>query len=593
MLKIVEVQYHPWPWSVGSRESVNLVGQDVRVPFYGTPLVSVAHNTAIFLTRRYEQLLPFGPKYRTVRGDFQLLAAPHGVMALRFSPRYAAGEQAVTLSPRCHSLSINGEELRLHIDGALPSLERGEAGTEVKAGKLYLTVLRWSNFFDQCLQKATAEMLGSELPWNDVRKLIEELGQNPSDTEPRLSLIVVIAEKMGIRLASIVHSPRRILQRERLMMPGGRVTEMDAACIRWIVRQPGASMAEKAAANRQRLLAVSRRETLNTLENMVLKDFLRLSAQECRRYLRLECSPAQAISSVRGKMVKAFQTLCMELYASPVLKDVTSPPAVVQPNYVLQNDSRYREVWRLYQRLLRQEDEEDRLWDWQSRTWADIGRLLMGTTLISLSGVQNTMGKYELEEMLDSRFQIHREQMQGSRMEPGTEPGPFLVKPLMRGRSAAILELVHPSLLTRHPLALELGQDYVGGLGRVGGQLYMVVSPLEPGRPVYVIVIWIVHTAAAGGCPHWPDVQDSATRALRDHQRRLGEGVAGFPRLHGLVLASDLDAKGANFNAGTLGRHADEQSLVHLVRIPASPTCWNGSIAWIAVTLEEILELTT
>ena len=64
--------------------------------------------------------------------------------------------------------------------------------------------------------------------------------------------------------------------------------------------------------------------------------------------------------------------MCFGLIRYPLFEGLQKPVPGTPPNYVLRNDFRYREVWRNYVRLIRREDEEDRLWDWQSRTWADV-----------------------------------------------------------------------------------------------------------------------------------------------------------------------------------------------------------------------------
>jgi len=45
---------------------------------------------------------------------------------------------------------------------------------------------------------------------------------------------------------------------------------------------------------------------------------------------------------------------------------------VPAPNYVLQYEPAYHRIWTAYQLLLRREKQEDSLWRWRERTWAEM-----------------------------------------------------------------------------------------------------------------------------------------------------------------------------------------------------------------------------
>lgn len=91
----------------------------------------------------------------------------------------------------------------------------------------------------------------------------------------------------------------------------------------------------------------------------------------------------------------------------PHLEEVGSAGHGIRPNYVLQNDSRYREIWKYYLRLLRQEDEQDRLWDWQARTWADVARLLVcATTFTMIESKKCSSSSIVMSEILSSKVHL-------------------------------------------------------------------------------------------------------------------------------------------------------------------------------------------
>ncbi|WP_207260589.1 DUF2357 domain-containing protein [Desulfovibrio sp. Huiquan2017] len=527
-------------------------------------------DASILLNKRYEKFLPFGPAYVSTFGRCQIYQAPHGVIAEKnggtiFSQKSG---QKITIAT-----GSSCEEIALQTEGAVSSLSE-HAGKRTES-VLYRTVLAWSNFFDECILKSLDTSRSNKLPWTNLLGILKETDAN--DTEPRMALIVRIAERLNKQLPLIVQAARRILVRERTMVPAPRVAETDTACLRWYVRQPGTTSAQKAAANHHRLLAVTRRESRDTLENMVLKDFLKRSGTECRRYLNFDCTEQQRTHSVRGRYVNAFGHMCRMLACHPQLEQISPPPPAVRPNYVLQNDSRYKQIWEFYLRLLRREDAEDRLWDWQARTWADIARMLVNVTLISLLENMDGTRHFEIKEILKSALSVLPEQRLGARVEPGCEPGPFLVIPNHSDNSGTILEIVHPSLAGKHHTTKTLG--------RLGGHLYLVFTSLD-GKRQTVVVIWAVHTA--GGSPEtrpaWPDIANSASRALNRHRVLLEERTSDFPSLHAFVLASDLEAEESEIYSATEGN-------VHLVRIPTDQKYWHSAVQYIALVVEEILEL--
>ena len=58
------------------------------------------------------------------------------------------------------------------------------------------------------------------------------------------------------------------------------------------------------------------------------------------------------------------------LKRSPI-RQARSLSGVAQANYVLQHDARYQPLWSLYLKLVRQQKQQDKLWRWRERTWAE------------------------------------------------------------------------------------------------------------------------------------------------------------------------------------------------------------------------------
>lgn len=561
----VDVQLHLWPWSRGIGEETPDLSR--AFPFWGSPVVSLSKRATLYLPRRHEKFLAFGPPFDTLAGEYLLYETPHGVLTAGISE---SADSAVEI--RVHS-DASRESIRLKPLGAKRPPPRYGGSQESDETRLASIVIDWSQFFDDLLDKARKTGGENKLAWAEAIGNILEVAEDAK--QPRKALIVDIAEKMRGRLPGIVAAARRILYRERIMLPAGRISEMDTTCLRWMVRQPGETMAHKAAANRQRLLGIARRESFDTLENRVLKDFIIRCTIEGRRYDRTEVGDNPGLKqSQRAITVRQYENLCADLSRTALFESVATPPAVPQPNYVLQNDLRYREIWRHYVRLLKREEEEDCLWDWQARTWADIGRFLVCAALLSLS--REGQRKLFIEERLASAVNLAGEQRLGSRVLPGSEPGPFLVGLQGRPRSrACVLEIVHPDYAEKHPATKSLS--------RTGGHLYFVLTPLGGGRQL-VLIVWAVHTAAAESHPSWRKIGQSAGRALQTHFRILDEvGSSEIPLLRGFVLASDMDSTSADLHPGVDGG-------LHLVQVATDQRCWSEALNGIMLVIEDILE---
>jgi hypothetical protein len=568
----IEVQLHLWPWSTGiGEETINLTTGAATFPFWGSPVLSVSTKASLFLPQRHERFVPFGPPFDTLGGKYQLYETPHGVMAGRHASKKKEGGDI-----KVHAANSR-ETVRLFPQGAKHRCFQN--GDEEDGGETLLArvVLAWSQFFDNLIEDTKKTGRENKMSWSEISWVIFKIAEDI--TEPRMSLIVDIAERMHARVLLVVNAARKILLREQRMLPAGRVTETDTACLRWFVRQPGENMAQKAAANRQRLLGIARHDSFDTLENRVLKDFLSRCMHEGLRYLKTEVGDEQLLKgSMRARTVRKYWHLCSGLHQAPHLEMVGKPPPAPRPNYVLQNDYRYKEIWHQYVRLLRREDEEDCLWEWQARTWADVSRFLVNVALFELSRNNTNRLKTGLfiEQLLASAIHLFREQHLGSRISAGSEPGPFMINFRDKGRSqASVLEIVHPDQAVEHPSTQHLG--------RLGGHLYLVITPLAGGRRK-IIIVWAVHTAGSEKCPTWEEIGQSAGRSLQNHVRNLDElRDPELPVLRGFVVASDLESKSAELHPG-VGKG------LHLVQVATDQRCWKDALAGITAVIEDIME---
>ena len=215
--------------------------------------------------------------------------------------------------------------------------------------------------------------------WEKVSSLWE---QAEHDANPLRDVIVGHARDLPPVLERLLAAPRKILRRTPGLQRLDRVQEMDRAAMLWLARQPGETMEERAGSD-QRIRAPVRVESLDTLENRVLRSLAELSAQVARSYLR-----AVPAGSQRHRSVDRYRRLCLRIAQGLRDRGVRKAPATARPNYVLQQDPSYQRVWTAWLDLLRRSREKDELWRWQARAWEEFCGLALVIALQRLPGAR-------------------------------------------------------------------------------------------------------------------------------------------------------------------------------------------------------------
>jgi hypothetical protein len=564
----IAAQLHLWPWSCASAgESVDLSSGTACIPFYGSPVLSLVEHAYIFLPSRHERFISLGPAFPYLPEGLscRLYETPQGIVS--------NGDKRPALSVHHKTTRFS---FHIEAEGALPRFDgKDEYGNPMES-ELARMVLFWAQYFDELLENAkNMDEQSVRLDWEKVLALLWAMREKDVG-KPRRSLIVDIAEEMSRRISQPALSARRILVRERRLLPAGRIEETDSFCLRWLVRQPGESIPEKAGA-RQRLMGIARSETYDVHENRILKDFMLRCCNEGRRYYRRCTAENQSYkNTTRVQMVQKYSNLCAQLSRSSHLEEVTSPIPGTPANYVLLHDMRYRGVWHWYRKLLRRAEEEDRFWDWQARTWADIARILVNLALIYHIKKLSDKGKLSLRDICQASLRLHGEQVLGCRTASGSEAGP-LHAVLKRGGELlgqGIIEVVHPDLARIHPI--------VSQLGATGGHLFLVVRPLERKRSTDVIIVWAVHTAASSKRLPWTSIGESAEAAISSYETMLHlSRVADPPKLRGIVVASDMRATNAECQV--------ERKRLILLTTPMEPCLWMTAVEDISLALDKYL----
>lgn len=559
----IEAQIHLWPWSVEIHdETVSLKEDSASFPFYGSSVISLSKNAELLLSSRLEKFRPFGCSYEDL---YQIYETPHGVLAgtssiTRIKIRIEKKMYDVNLKPIGF--------LEKYISAVKNVKEKNDS-------ELSILVSTWAQVFDDLLE---SKVEGDKILWPDVLHFLDSLSREIK--EPRKAIIVTIAQLMRKKLPNTVSSVRRILLRERELVPIHRMQEIDSNCLRWIIRQPGETMEQKGG-NKQRLLAVTRKSYFNTLENQILKDFLLRCQYESARYLQNESLGLKhKMKSNRFSMVQGYKNLCNGLLKESTFEAINEPPIGVQPNYVLQNDLRYKEIWFWYKKLLKKQHQEDSLWDWQPRLWADIVRLLISTAfqLFLPPQIKNVeKDQVYFEPLVDASFNIRLEQERGARLFPESLPGPFVVS-VINGQGDLekfVLELVHPDLSKEHPI--------ISHLTRIGAHLYLVLHNLKrPDLPKRVLAIWAINSAGVVNGNNTEMMAESAYKSLEEHKIILKRRRPEFPQLSGAIISSRLNGENKLF-------YLDENTKLPVLEINADPRNWRLALNDVVILFKYLM----
>jgi hypothetical protein len=200
---------------------------------------------------------------------------------------------------------------------------------------------------------------------------------------PEMDSIVQQARELPPILEHLDKAPRRVLRRTSRMIPLSRVQEMDRKAMLWLARQPGETMAERAG-DRQRIQAVAREENFDTLENRVLLSYARLAREIAHEY----AERYRDSDSGRMKQVSAYDKRCRQLENDLLALGVRAASSDVTPNFVLQNNWHYRQVWVAWHKLLQRHRVLDDLWRWQARSWEELCALITIVAAQSIPGAK-------------------------------------------------------------------------------------------------------------------------------------------------------------------------------------------------------------
>lgn len=246
----------------------------------------------------------------------------------------------------------------------------------------------------------------------------------------RLALIVKLAREIARVLAHVCDHPRVVLRRTREFQKIAKIQEVDPACLRWLARQPGRDVYERAGA-RQQLLGVVRKEDTDTPENRVVKDLLHRARLECANYVSIY---REFIDHERVRTVMNFRRQIAGWERQSEINRAKRLVGPVQPNYVLLHEPKYRKLWDAYQLLLSQQKQKDDIWKWRDRTFAEI------CEFAALSVIRK---KTRRSPFTRSDVAIEQESITGQFISKLTEPGSARFKTQMGDMQFVFCRGVH------------------------------------------------------------------------------------------------------------------------------------------------------
>ncbi|MBL8872648.1 MAG: DUF2357 domain-containing protein [Planctomycetaceae bacterium] len=231
----------------------------------------------------------------------------------------------------------------------------------------------------------------------------------------RLALIVKLAREISRTLQQVCEAPRVVLRRSREFQKIAKIQEIDPACLRWLARQPGRDVYERAG-SRQQLLGIVRKEDTDTLENRVVKDLLHRARVECANYISIY---RDYQNQERVRLVQKFRRQIIHWEKTSEIAAAKRLTGPVQPNYVLLHENKYRKLWDAYQLLLSQQKQKDDIWKWRDRTFSESCEV----------GLLSLLAKYTRRSTFcRSDIAIRMESLNGRYISAETEIGSGVVK---------------------------------------------------------------------------------------------------------------------------------------------------------------------
>ena len=407
------------------------------------------------------------------------------------------------------------------------------------------------------------------------------------DINRKRSLILSIAQKAPPILRRLAPKLRKSLLNTRKLLPVERVNELDGKCLEYLLRLEGDDLREKAQKNKMRILGLTKEETYNLLENRVLKDFLERCITKVAKYQREELDYANQhklfTNQEQDKQLQVFRQRCIDLSQNSVLATVHRQTTLPKPNFVLQKDHDYKQIWSMYLDLIREKRALDQSLVCQQNLFQDVCELLLNTALCHLSTVTES-AVFTLKALCSANLMVGLEQRNGHRVKLGCAAGPFMIHdaqgPLF---SLEVVSLDSPqSVLTQRKWYQLQGRVFEQLLATAPCCLVLTkvqsFSDRNQAAQQVLIPIFTMHnlTKLSG-----VNSVEQALYALLERMKTCAATIIPY------LLISTLETAQQNTHYTKLGGRG--AMCAYLSPISLKPQQWMGSLAHIERTLFSII----
>jgi len=171
-----------------------------------------------------------------------------------------------------------------------------------------------------------------------------------------------------------------------------------------------------------------------------------------------------------------------------------------RPNYVLHHDSRYRPLWDVYVKLVRQQLQQDEAWIWRHRIWAE-------SCMVGLLWAMETIASASRYDRLRCDALVRQEQVSGRFIDKRTCLAPWCSS---QGTYGDSIDFVANEDLTPHP-------SVPTALARLSPDFVFVRRRGAAQSPMALLAFWTVLDFDIGG------------NALRRRTESLGKRLSGLP----------------------------------------------------------------
>jgi len=299
------------------------------------------------------------------------------------------------------------------------------------------------------------------------QRLLDILQGTDQNDPAKYALVVDLARPRTLLepLHNITDRPKRVLRRIHDQERVQKVREIDTKCVIDLAKRPGATIAEKAGP-KQRILAIRRTESIDTLENRVAQHACVLTDRASRRYLA-ENKKHTATDSKRVATVERLQRSVLRLPRKESFHGVTSLiEPCRQPNYTLLQNTDYYRVWQAYVELVKNEDLRNQMWLWNRRLWREYMTLFLGHAVHVLS---DGLGSETIMKLHEKTILGQRKHDFGQWFLDDILPGPFIIEP--ESESPGSLYLLDGSMES-----LSQADPHLEVCATLNADFYMVMS---------------------------------------------------------------------------------------------------------------------